>query len=90
VAANFSVVSATLTPVQMTVDETINRGLVDMVDDSVRQLSNVNNTINDTLQGQTSSVKDQTNEVEEALTNLVGNLTETLDVIDFNGIKTTV
>lgn len=86
-AVNFTAVVYNLVPAQQVVDRTISGGLVGMVDESMRQVTDVNATINGKTQGSTSSIKQEAGSVETSLRSVIDDLNDTLGSIDIDYYK---
>jgi hypothetical protein len=67
VAVNFSSIAESLTPALDVVRIAIGSGMIDLVDESMSQLSNVNKTIYDATYETTEDVKKQCKSAEEEL-----------------------
>jgi len=90
VAANFTAVNETLIPKQQVLALAVQHGLIDLVNSSMSQLTNVNDTIINTMNGTTQNVKEQCNQAADALQDAMTQLNSTIGSINLAGINNTV
>jgi hypothetical protein len=90
VAVNFSSTAESLSPARDVVDMAINSGLIVLVDESMKQLNNINKSITEATYDTTQEVKKQCKSAEDELESAMNDLNETIESMDFEGVKAKV
>jgi len=90
VAVNFTAVNTTLIPKQIVVELAIENGLIDLVNASMNQLDEVNNTIIDSTNETTQDIKTQCKDAEKQLEGVIVELNNTVGSLEIASIENEV
>lgn len=88
VRVDFGVVN--VTNALIAVNFSLSMGLVGLVDDSVKQLDDVEDSINSTVSPSVADMKKEAGDVESQLASVISDLSNTLSGIDISSMKNTV